>query len=128
MLYLSSSLVKTRLAYATGLHMESCFWSRHAASPFYLRRFFSCFFCSIEIFVKLVICFLLSSNAMVCSSFSSSLFWFFVLFLDSSVRRGSDSSPNLGVNFIRWCMQPMNDLSCLSVFCGSSVFIDSHFF
>ena len=36
-------------------------------------------------------------------------------------------STSFVVNFIKWCMHPMNDLSCFSVFGISSLFIESHF-
>ena len=103
-LYLSSSLFKNLLAYATGFHMCPCFCSKHAPKPFLLASLFilvslvrsKCLFS-----VMLVICFLIFSNAIVRSSFQSSLFCDFVLFFDNSGRRGSESSANLGVNFIK---------------------------
>ena len=51
--------------------------------------------------VMFIICFLMFSNASVCSSFQSSLFCAFVLFFDNSGLSGSENSASLGVNFIR---------------------------
>ena len=78
--------------------------------------------------VMLVISFLTSSNAVLCWIFQSSLFCALVLLCDNSGLSGSDSSANIVVKVIRWCMHPMNDLSCLSVFGVSNFFYRFAFF
>ena len=71
--------------------------------------------------------FLISLNAVVCSSFQSNLLLLVMVFFLSSGRSGSDSSARFGMNFVRCCMLPRNERSCLSVFGLSNVIIASIF-
>ena len=123
MLYLCSFLLRNLLAYAIGCHMLFCLCSRHAPKPSLLASHFtrvsqlmSKFFCST---IVLIACFILL-NALVCISYHSNFLGvLFVGFVISGLS-GALNAARFGMNFTKWCMLPINDLSCFSVFGFSS--------
>ena len=124
MLYFCSLVFKNLLAYAIGCHPLSYFCSRQAPNSSLLAsqrtlvvRFVSkCLFSLI-----CLLAFFIWWNDFLCSSFQSSLLFFFSL-CESNGRSGADIYDRLGINFCKWCMLPISDLSCFRVF-GGSIFM-----
>ena len=69
-----------------------------------------------------VIAFFICWNDFVCSSFHSSLLFFIFSLCERSGLSGADIFDKFGMNFCKWCMLPINDLSCFRVL-GGSIFI-----
>ena len=130
MLYRCSKLFRNLLAYAIGYYVEFTNCSKHAPRPFLLasHRTLVGHLTSNNLFsvIDFIASFILL-NASVWSVFQSSLLCDFKLLFESNGRSGSLRVARFGVNIMRWCMHPMNERSCLSVFGVSNLTIDSHF-
>ena len=66
-------------------------------------------------------------NDFVYSSFQSSLLFFIFSLCEINGRSGAEICDRLGMNYGRWCILPISDLSCFSVFGGSNFMTDSVF-
>ena len=125
MLFFCSFVFRNLLAYTMGCQLFSYFSSRHALSLLCLRH-------SLIVLDGLHrnFCFLLfvwlhfSVVGMICCVFHSILVCCFLFFLCERVvvAQGADSCNRLWMNFFRWCMAPVKDLSGFSVF-GGSIFL-----